>query len=340
MNQFDIPIVLFFFKREVKTLEVLKKIAEVKPRKLYLVSDGPRNEEEELRVRECRKIVEKTIDWPCEVIKHYTENNRGVYDRIGLGALWVFEHEKRAIFLEDDNVPEGSFFLFCKEMLEKYQDDTRIMWICGTNYLEKYEPSDGSSYVFTKHMLPCGWASWRHKFTKFYDKDFSLLKDDYIYNRIKHEYNSKRLYRYELFRWCAELRRAQKGERFVSWDFQMSFSIRVHGLYGIVPKYNLIKNIGVDQDSVHGGTSFDNIMVQRFCGICSYPLEFPLIHPKVVLSDLVFEKKIGQIVIPPRQSPMEVIYGYLIASYRKIFVERTGLPVKATLKRFFSKKKY
>ncbi len=340
MKQFDVPIVLFFFKREHKTLEVIKRIGEVKPSKLYLISDGPRNQEEYLRVFQCRKNVEKAIDWPCEVIKNYAEQNKGVYNRIGLGTLWVFDQEEQAIFLEDDNLPEVSFFRFCKEMLIKYNEDTRILWICGTNYLEKYEPSDGSSYVFTKHMLPCGWASWRHKFPKFYDKDFSLLKNNYIYDRVECEYLSKKMYNYDLIRWCTELERIQKGKQFVSWDFQMSFSIRVHGLYGIVPKYNLIKNIGVDEDSAHGGTSFDNIMVQRFCGISSYPMEFPLIHPRIVLSDLRFEKKINHIVIPPRQAITIIIYDYIKAFCRKIFVEKTGFPVKATLIKYFNKKKH
>jgi hypothetical protein len=305
MEQFQIPIVLFFFKREEKTLLVLEQIALIKPKKIYLISDGPRNEIEAERVRECRKRIEEGIKWECEVIKNYAQENKGVYDRIGLGAKWVLSQEENAIFLEDDNLPETSFFKFCEEMLHMYKDDTRILWICGTNYLKEYAPEDGSSYVFTKHMLPCGWASWSNKFSRFYDGDLVLWNDPHIKKRIKHEYDYKPLLSQDIDRWDRESEKIMNGERPNSWDYQMSFSQRVHGLYAIVPKYNQINNIGVDLDSIHGGISFDNIMTKRLCGLKTTPLTFPLIHPKAVLSDIEFDKLNNKIITLPLQYRMK-----------------------------------
>ena len=136
MGKFQIPVVLFFFKREDKTLKVLDKIAQVKPIKIYLISDGPRDEKEAIRVETTRAKVEGFIDWDCEVIKNYSSENKGVYDRIGLGAKWVLSQEESAIFLEDDNLPELTFFRYCEELLSRYRDDTRVLWICGTNYMK------------------------------------------------------------------------------------------------------------------------------------------------------------------------------------------------------------
>ncbi len=299
MKQFDIPIVLFFFKREHKTLIVLERISQIKPKKIYLISDGPRNDEESIRVTECRRRVENAITWECEVVKNYAVENKGVYDRIALGSQWVLSQDESAIFLEDDNLPELTFFRFCKEMLDKYKDDTRVLWICGTNYLKEYEPQDGSSYVFTKHMMPCGWASWSHKFSKFYDGELSLWNDLYIKKRIESEYNYSPLLKQDIDSWNRETYRIVSNQKPNSWDYQMSFTQRVHGLYAIVPKYNQITNIGVDQDSIHGGTSFSNIMTQRFCGLPTKALIFPLVHPKVVLSDLKFEKLTSRIITFP-----------------------------------------
>ena len=112
--QFDIPVVLFIFKRD-KAVEIVNRIAEVQPRKLYILADQGRNAEERLLAEECRKKVEAAITWDCEVIKNYADENRGVYQNIGQGAIWVLKQEKWAIFLEDDNLPEPSFFPFCKE---------------------------------------------------------------------------------------------------------------------------------------------------------------------------------------------------------------------------------
>lgn len=38
MKEFDIPVVLFVFKRE-KAVEVIKRLSEVKPSKLYILAD-------------------------------------------------------------------------------------------------------------------------------------------------------------------------------------------------------------------------------------------------------------------------------------------------------------
>jgi len=298
-NYFDIPVVLFTFKRYETVLRILDRISVVKPKKIYIISDGPRTEEEKKMVKESREKIEEAITWDCEIIRNYAQENRGVYDRIGLGAKWVLEQEEWAIFLEDDNLPEVTFFQFCKEMLEKYKDDTRVMWICGTNYLEEYQPQDGSSYVFTQHLMPCGWASWKGKFETFYDGDMNLLENKHIVKRVEQEYSSKALYRQQLHSVRTEYYRKQKEERYASWDFQMAFSIRANHVFGISPCKNQIVNIGVDELSTHGGTSYSNVMTRRFCGIKSYPLSFPLKHPITVLTDPKYEKKVDKIILFP-----------------------------------------
>lgn len=298
-DRFDIPVVLFFFRRKNTLGRIIERISQVKPKKIYLISDGPRNDQENLEVIECRKIVEKHINWDCEIIKNYADENMGVYNRIGEGAKWVFTLEEKAIFLEDDNLPEISFFDYCRTMLEEYEDDTRILWVCGTNYLEKYIPDNGASYIFTKHLLPCGWASWSNKFIKYYDGEMRLLNDKKLMNRLKYTYSDKKLYRQQLNSLLSEHHRVSKGMRPSSWDFQMAFSLRIHNMYGISPINNQIENIGVDEYSTHGGTSLQNEMTKRFCGIKTFPLEFPLIHPKIVLEDIKYEKKVGRIILHP-----------------------------------------
>jgi len=115
------------------------------------------------------------------------------------------------------------------------------------------------------------------------------------------------MYKHDIKRCEREAERPKNDQRYNSWDYQMVYSLRAHNLYGIVPKYNLIKNIGVDEFSEHGGISTNKsivsyqqaIMTKRFCGINSFPLTFPIKHPKTVLTDLNFEEKLEKIVIPP-----------------------------------------
>lgn len=298
MQQFDIPVVLFIFKR-LKAVEVMQRIAAVQPKKLYILADQGRNDKEKAAAAECRRQVEEAITWDCEVVKDYAEENRGVYGNIGQGAIRVLRREKWAIFLEDDNLPEVTFFPFCKEMLERYEHDTRVLWVCGTNYLGNYVPENGDSYVFTRHMLPCGWASWAEKFEKFYDGDLALTDDATVMARIESNYCNHEVFDQYRASWMRERHLIQDGKRPISWDYQMDFTIKAHNLWGVCPCKNQIRNIGVDECSTHGGKSFSQTMTQRFCGMDSYPLTFPLQHPATLLPDPVFEKKIGKIILYP-----------------------------------------
>lgn len=298
MNGFDIPVALFIFKR-LKAVDIVKRIGQIKPKKLYILADNGRNDEEKKLAEECRRQVEAAVNWDCEIIKNYAEENRGVYENIGEGAKWVLRQEKWAIFLEDDNLPEVSFFRFCEEMLKRYEYDTRILWICGTNYLGDYKPEDGASYVFTRHMLPCGWASWGNKFEKFYDGNLSLCDNPVVMDRVKDVYCNKTVYEQYKGCWMGEYRRIKSGQKPISWDYQMDLTVKANNLFGICPCKNQIKNIGVDEFSIHGGKSFSMVMTQRFCGMDSYEIDFPLKHPQTLLIDPVFEKRIGDIITYP-----------------------------------------
>ena len=298
MEYFDIPVCLFMFQRKDTVLRIIERISHVKPKKMYLISDQGRNEDEKQRVKECREAVENAINWECEVIKDYASENRGVFGNIGMGAMRVFQHEETAIFLEDDNLPEVTFFPYCKEMLERYKENDRIVWVCVTNYLADYSNDTNDSYMFTQHLLPCGWASWKKKFEKYYDAYFSNFNNSVI-ARMKPGYRNNPLYKQQIEVIQRERDRMKNGKPFRSWDYQMCFSIRANDLLGISPAKNQIKNIGVDAFSEHGGVTFADKMTKRFCGMASHPLEFPLKHPATILIDPVYEAKIGNIILYP-----------------------------------------
>jgi hypothetical protein len=295
---FDIPITLFIFKRKDTLKRILDRVRDVAPKKIYILADGPRNAEERIMTDDVRKYVESLIDWDCEIVKNYADENRGVYRNIGLGAKWVLSREERAIFLEDDNLPEISFFSYCRDMLERYNDDNRVLWVCGTNYLAESEEENGASYYFTQHLLPCGWASWSHKFDKYYDGELKLLSESSLLS-IESQYENKNLFEQDRDVVLKTKSLLKNNRSKASWDRQMLFSLRVNGLYGISPIYNQIRNIGADELSTHGGTSTSKTMTGRFCEIPTKPLEFPLKHPNYLLPDKKYEKKVSEIILYP-----------------------------------------
>lgn len=298
-QSFDVPVVLLLFLRERAALRIIDQLRQVRPSRVYLISDEGRNAEERAVVAKLRTAVEAAIDWDCRVVRNYARENRGVYANIALGARWVFEREESAIFLEDDNVPELTFFPYCEELLDRFRTDSRVLWICGTNYMGDDAPEGGPSYYFTRHLLPCGWASWAPKFLRFYDFDLALTDVPAVMDAVAGQYEDGRLLRQQMQSLLCERRRRDRGEQYRSWDHHMAFTLRANGLLGVAPARNQILNVGADQLSTHGGSSLGQVMTRRFCGMNSFPLAFPLQHPDVVLPDPAFERRLGRIILQP-----------------------------------------
>lgn len=297
-ESFNIPVAIFIFKR-LDTLErIFKRLAEVQPSKLYLIADQGRDDAERLAADEVRRGVDSLITWDCEVVRDYAEKNRGVYGNIALGAKRVFEREPTAIFLEDDNLPSASFFPFCAEMLSRYRDNDKVLWICGTNYLSQYKAPEGASYVFTRQLMPCGWASWGDKFLSSYDFNLERITPE-DKKLARGTYSVRRLYLQQLFNVEYEIAHKNRTKRYYSWDYHMAWTLRTGGFYGIAPSVNLIENIGVDDRSEHGGNDLALDMTNRFCSMNGYELAFPLTHPKAVKIDRTYERLIERKLLYP-----------------------------------------
>jgi hypothetical protein len=315
---FDIPVALFLFKRTNTLDKIVMQINKIMPKRLYLIADGGRSEEEDKLCQKCRRYTESLIKKEIKVIKNYAIENRGVYKNIGLGAKWVFEREQYAIFLEDDNLPTDTFFEYCKELLYKYKEESKVLWICGTNYLQKYEKNE--SYIFTRHMLPCGWASWSDKFLKYYDGNLEGMSDHKKMKIYKKSYfekgcRSRKLYLSQLYSLQRTKYLLNTNIGKASWDYQMNFSVRSNSFFGISPCFNQINNIGVDENSIHGGNTHKGL-IKYFCDIPVYNIELPLIHPKEIELDTIYETRVNNI---------------LVNSWRGAFKHALAAPIKAII---------
>ncbi|TJW11358.1 glycosyltransferase family 2 protein [Parvibacter caecicola] len=298
MVSFRVPVVLFLFRRSETLPRIVSVLRDARVEKLYLICDQGRNETEREQVGVVRRLIEKEIDWDCEVVKYYAEENRGVLRNIGDGARWVFQREEQAIFLEDDNLPEATFFPFCEEMLHRYKDDDRILWVCGSNYLGDAEALGyNHSYFFSQMLLPCGWASWAKKFNEFYDDRLAGLDDSAKVIDFRNSYDDNRLFAQENRSVLRTKSRIENDIARASWDYQMVFSLRVNHMYGVVPSKNQIRNIGVDAISEHGGNTMKNVMTERFCENETLPLSFPLSHPSGL--SVPFEDSLTSIILAP-----------------------------------------
>ncbi len=285
---FKTPVCLFLFRR-IETLPLIFDVLRnVKPAKIYLRSDEGRTTEEKAEVSKVRELALSLIDWDCEVVKDFATTNRGVYENIGLGAIEIFKYEQQCIFLEDDNLPNESFFSYCEQMLDYYKDDQQTVLICGTNYGgDKFKRCKTDCFR-VKALLPCGWASWSTKFTKYYP----LLLDDVDSPNFEKvflsKYKKKALGKQQLKSIKFERNKYLKEKKFNSWDFHLIESVMMNDLFVISPKVNLIRNIGVDTLSSHNQVNFKkykkNVMTRRFCEVPTYSFDY-ILNPSIDMNE-------------------------------------------------------
>ena len=121
---FKTPVLFIIFNRPETTMQVFERIRQARPPKLFIVADGARKDKpgEAEKCEQCRAIKDM-VDWQCEVYTNFADENIGCKNRVASGISWVFEQVEEAIILEDDCLPNMSFFRFCQEMLEKYKND-------------------------------------------------------------------------------------------------------------------------------------------------------------------------------------------------------------------------
>jgi hypothetical protein len=285
------PVTLIFFNRPDTLVKVFEKVRNAKPPKLFLVQDGPRNQSSRdiENIEKCRKIVEN-IDWDCEVYKNYSDVNLGCGMRPQTGITWVLSLVESTIILEDDCVPDMSFFEFCDQMLERYKDDERICYISGLNHFEEWD-FGGSSYGFTKGGAIWGWATWRRAWDN-YDYSVAGIGDAYTQKLLK-EVLPGAEERIDLWKKTNEL--VGKNVRLSYWDAQWGFVKFSQNQLVIVPKYNLICNIGVGADSTHAfGISATHKKYYDYNNMPVKPLEFPLVHPTHMLCDAEYDRLLAK----------------------------------------------
>ena len=270
---FKSPIVLIVFKRPKETKRILDIIRGIKPSKLFIIADGARFHipDEEAKCLAVRKIVEQ-VDWDCEVYRNYSSVNQGCGKRIHTGLDWVFDQVEEAIILEDDCIPNPTFFRFCDEMLKYYCNNERISSITGYNS-QFGKKKTSYSYYFSHFKHPWGWATWRRAWQHF-DYNMEAWPEVKRNNFLSQVFRHPKAIQY----WTKVFQQQYEGQNGDSvWDYQWAFSCWLRQSLGIVSEINLISNIGYGEDSTHFKSFYDRD--NPLLNTPTFEISFPLKHP-------------------------------------------------------------
>lgn len=232
-------VLLIIFNRLDTTKLVFEAIRRAKPPRLYLAADGPRaySNTDGVNCQMARSII-NAVDWDCEVKTLFRERNLGCKYAVSGAIDWFFEHEQMGIILEDDVLPTDQFFEFCDAMLIRYEFEESVMMIGGVNHYPT--PDSQLSYFFSEHFVIWGWATWRRAWKKYSVEIEEISPQHLNFNFLKDKLNNWR----SLLHFVDSLNKVSRGE-INTWDYQWSYACLINSGMCIVPKVNLISNIGV-----------------------------------------------------------------------------------------------
>lgn len=302
---YKVPILVISFNRPLHTQQVLNQVRNTKPKKLYFFNDGPRKDNP-FDLEKCQVIRSyiKNIDWDCEIKTMFQKDNLGC----GLGPVkainWFFKNEEEGIILEDDCLPDLSFFRYCEILLDKFRDDTRIFAIGGRNELGTYKDKKYSYYFFYEGLL--GWATWRRAWKHFdyHIKDFGNEK---LMEKFHNFYNNDPRLFLPVEKGC---------EKFLSdpdwgvWDYQWSFTRAINEGFVIIPSRNLVCNTGFGPEATHTTEK-----KSKRGKVKVYQMKFPLIHNDNVNINWDLANKYLKFY---KHSKIILLYRYIKRIFKKI----------------------
>ena len=247
-REFDVPVLVVGFNRPTCLAALIDRLSQIRPTRIFVALDGPRPSKatDVPLTQECRNLVGR-IDWDCEVQTLFRESNLGCGRAVSSAIDWFFSNVEEGIVLEDDVLPDPSFFWFCEQLLVRYRDDPRVVAISGCNF------APGSSltkpdepYRFSRIVYVWGWATWRRSWSH-YEFDMS------DWRRRLGMFHLLRVSGWSLPRaiyWSRTFDRVRRGE-IDTWDIQLTFmTMSLMGL-SATANVNLIENTGFGLEATH-----------------------------------------------------------------------------------------
>lgn len=278
----DVSVVFLVFNRPELTARVFARIRDAQPAALFVVADGPRADRpgEAEKCRQVRELIERGIDWPCKIVRDYADGNLGSGRRVASGITNAFKTVEEAIILEDDCMPDPTFFQFCAELLERYRNEPRIGLIGGAPHVDNVVKGE-ESYYFCRYGYTWGWATWRRAWNHFdYSmRGWSAWRDSAGVQRL---FSKRAVQKF----WRRTWDHAATGPDDI-WDYQWVYCYMREGMLGILPRTALVENIGFGGEATHTTTQVSGLKVTN-------PMVFPLQHPLIIQPDFEAEERASE----------------------------------------------
>lgn len=315
------PVLFLVFNRPDLARRVFARIREARPARLFIAADGPRPDHPD-DVPACRetRLLAAQVDWPCEVKTLFRDANLGCRAAVSSAITWFFEHVEAGIILEDDCLPDLSFFPFCAELLEKYMHNDSVASISGDCF-DPRRYRKGVSYSFSKYQHIWGWATWKRAW-KHFDVNVTQTRNELCDASWHERFHKDKM----VASYWHKIANDYHSGNINTWDYPWMFGCWVRCAHCIVPTTNLVANIGFDARGTHTKSAG-----HRLSDIALRPIVFPLSHPNVVERDRYLERwteKHALGICPQRKT------SYIWSRLLHVFTAVAGMKAKSNRRRF------
>ena len=243
MNNYA-PILLFVYNRPNHLKQVIEALLTNKSFKsspCYIFSDGPKSEQDKVKVDAVRLLIDEFISnnklENIQFIK--SEKNKGLANSIIDGIDQITQRYDRFIVLEDDLLVSPNFLSFMNKALDKYRNYSRVMQIAGYQLPIKIEMKEDCHFFMKTNSW--AWASWKSKW-KHFDNDaiglVNQIKDIDKFNVYK-SFN-----RFQMLQ--KEVILQNKNNAIHSWAILWAASVYLLDGLVLYPKHSLVQNLGHD----------------------------------------------------------------------------------------------
>jgi len=244
------PIVVFAYNRPDhlnKTLSALALNPEAIKSKLFIYIDGPKDEKGKLINSEVETVAKKYLNgFFKETVIINSPKNKGLAQSVISGVTEVLNEFGKVIVTEDDSIADINYLSFMNDALNYYENDKRIWSVGGYTVPINIPQSYTYDFLVTQRSSSYAWGIWKDRWDKV-DWEVSDYKKFHWDFKERKQFN----------RWGddrASMLDDQMLGRINSWAIRFDYAMFRNGMFNIIPRYSLIKNIGHDGSGTHSKT--------------------------------------------------------------------------------------
>jgi hypothetical protein len=245
----EVPILITGYNRPDLLKRSLEKLAEIGAKNVYIAIDGAKygNEKDSKLVRECKKLsleAKRRGNYQSK----FAQRNQGCKNGMISAIDWFFEHETSGIILEDDIEFDLRFIEYCQKGLQFYEKDLLIGSLSGFNPIPPFDKVNRiyhrvDAYT-TSYPFLWGWATWKNRWDRFY-RDLNNWEAFYSKKNLRIAGGKT-----EEAHWTLRFDNSASN-KVDTWDYGWVLACFKNNWKNVIPKENLIMNIGFGENATH-----------------------------------------------------------------------------------------